>query len=72
MAPFTLLIYSLANPLSPQLVSDTSFPAPLNGTITTGFLSDMVVQGNTVLVPTSAFHFSGSLMPNSATSWPLT
>ena len=33
---------------------------PLNGTnYTTGFLSDMVVQGNTVLVPTSAFHFFG-------------
>ena len=61
VAPFTLLIYSLANPLSPQLVSDTSdFPDPLNGTnYTTGFLSDMVVQGNTVLVPTSAFYSFG-------------
>ena len=30
---FTMLIYSLANPLIPQLVSDTSdFPDPLNGT----------------------------------------
>ena len=61
VAPFTLLIYSLAKPLSPQLVSDTSdFPDPLNGTnYTTGFLSDMVVQGNTVLVPTSAFYSFG-------------
>ncbi len=61
VAPFALLIYSLAHPRSPQLVSDTSnFPRSLNGTnYTSGFLSDMVVQGNTVLVPTSAFHFFG-------------
>ncbi len=72
---FTLLIYSLANPLSPQLVSDTSdFPDPLNGTdYLTGFLSDMVVEGNTVLVPTSAYYSSGScLKPRWAMSWPST
>ncbi len=40
--PFTLLIYSLANPLSPSLVSETAFQY--------GYLSDMVVEGNTVLV----------------------
>ena len=61
VAPFKLLIYSLANPLSPQLVSSTaSFPNSLNGVAyTNGFLSDMVVQGNTVLVPTKAYFVFG-------------
>ncbi len=56
-----MLIYSLAEPLSPQLLSDTSdFPDPLNGTdYYTGFLNDMVVQGNTVLVPTTSYVFFG-------------
>ena len=40
--PFTLLVYSLANPLSPALISSTSFQY--------GFMDDMVVEGNTVLV----------------------
>jgi uncharacterized membrane protein len=39
-----LLIYSLADPLHPALVSHTL--------INYGFMSDLLVQGNTVLVPT--------------------
>ena len=63
VAPFKLLIYSLAEPLSPLLVSDTaSFPNPLNGVdYNSGFLSDMVVQGNTVLVPTKAYFSFGGI-----------
>jgi len=63
VAPFKLLIYSLTAPLSPHLVSNTaSFPDPLNGvTYNSGFLSDMVVQGNTVLVPTLAYYTFGGL-----------
>ncbi|HQU41768.1 MAG TPA: cadherin-like domain-containing protein, partial [Pirellulales bacterium] len=60
VAPFNLLLYSLADPLSPTLVSNTQFSTSLNGTAYNyGFLSDMVAQGNTVLIPSSAFHFFG-------------
>ena len=49
--PFTLLIYSLANPLSPSRVSTTTF--------NDGFLSDMVVEGDTVLVPVLSYDIFG-------------
>jgi large repetitive protein len=41
---FGLLLYSLANPLAPSLVSNTAIPY--------NFLDDMLVSGNTLLVPT--------------------
>jgi len=47
---FSLLIFSLADPLSPQLVSNTL--------INYQFMSDMLVEGNTVLVPTAGGNFS--------------
>jgi uncharacterized membrane protein len=47
---FTLLVYSIAaDPLNPQLVSSTAFDYE--------FLTDMLVQGNTVLVPTNGYTF---------------
>ena len=49
---FSLLIYSLADPLSPQLVSNTL--------IDYQFMSDMLVEGNTVLVPTAGGNFGPS------------
>ena len=52
--PFTLLIYSLANPLIPTLVSNTIFNY--------GFLSDMVVEGNTVLVPVLSYSLFGGFL----------
>ncbi len=52
--PFSLLIYSLADPLAPSLVSDTSFNY--------GFLSDMVVEGNTVLVPVESYFLFGGIV----------
>ena len=51
--PFTFLVFSLANPLSPTLVSETPFQY--------GFLSEMLVSGNTVLVPTDGFDLFGGL-----------
>ena len=49
---FTLLIYNLTDPLHPQLVSQT----PINYV----FISDLLIQGNTVLVPTTgADYFAG-------------
>jgi hypothetical protein len=42
---FTLLIYNLADPLHPQLVSQT----PINYI----FISDLLIHGNTILVPTT-------------------
>ena len=48
---FTLLVYSLANPLSPALVSTTVIPYE--------FISDMLVEGNTVLVTTAGYIYSG-------------
>ena len=49
---FTLLIYSLADPLHPQLVSQT----PIDYV----FISDLLIQGNTILVPTTgADYFAG-------------
>jgi len=60
VAPFTLLVYSLAAPLAPTLVSTTQFANSLSGTpFNSGFLNDMAVVGNTVLIPTTAFHFTG-------------
>jgi uncharacterized membrane protein len=51
---FTLLIYSLADPLNPTLLSHTP--------IDYSFLSELLVQGNTVLVPTyGAGYFAGFL-----------
>ena len=51
---FTLLVYSLANPLSPALVSTTVMPYQ--------FISDMIVEGNTVLVTTAGYSlFFGSI-----------
>ena len=49
---FSLLIYSLSSPLSPQLVSNTL--------IDYQYMSDMLVEGNTVLIPTGGANFSGS------------
>lgn len=46
---FTLLVYALANPLSPQLVSNTA--------IDYEFLKEMLVQGNSVLVPTGGVFY---------------
>jgi uncharacterized membrane protein len=46
---FKLLVYSLANPLSPSLVSTTLIPYQ--------FMSEMLVAGNTVLVPTEGYQF---------------
>ena len=40
---FNLLVYSLANPGSPQLLSNTTIPY--------AFPSDLVVQGNTAFIP---------------------
>jgi hypothetical protein len=45
---FTVLIYSMADPLSPTLVN-----GPTGTPITHVFSSDLLVQGNTILVPTS-------------------
>ncbi len=47
---FSLLIYSLANPLSPSLVSNTL--------IDYQYMSDLLVDGNTVLVPTDGGNYS--------------
>ncbi len=52
--PFTLLIFSLANPTSPSLVSDTPFNY--------GFLNDMVVEGDTVLVPVLSYSLFGGFL----------
>jgi hypothetical protein len=41
---FNLLVYSLSNPSSPQLLSNTAIPY--------AFPSDLVVQGNTAFIPT--------------------
>jgi uncharacterized membrane protein len=57
---FTLLIYALApdaqnpaaSPTNPQLVSSTPFPYER--------MADLLVQGNTVVVPTAAFVFDGN------------
>jgi hypothetical protein len=51
---FTLLVYSLANPLSPARVSST--------VINYQVMADMLVQGNTVLVPTAGYPFFGGLI----------
>ena len=40
---FNLLVFSLANPSSPQLLSNTTIPY--------AFTSDLVVQGNTAFIP---------------------
>ena len=42
-ASFNLLVYSLANPSSPQLLSNTTIPY--------AFPDDLVVQGNTAFIP---------------------
>jgi uncharacterized repeat protein (TIGR01451 family) len=47
---FTLLVYSLADPLHPALVSTTVIPYQ--------FLAEMLVHGNTVLVPTHGVYIS--------------
>ena len=51
--PFTILIFSLATPTSPSLVSETTFQ-------TNGFLSDMVVSsdGNTLLVSVYSYYLA--------------
>ena len=49
---FTLLIYSLANPLAPSLVSSTPFNEE--------FLSEMLVQGDTVICPHRLVLFSSA------------
>lgn len=46
---FTLLIYSLADPLNPTKVSSTVVPYQ--------FLQEMLVQGNTILVPTAGVSY---------------
>ncbi|MGA2259787.1 MAG: Ig-like domain repeat protein, partial [Thermoguttaceae bacterium] len=53
--PFTLLIYSLANPMSPSLVSETPFQS-------NGFLSDMAVAGNTLLVSVYSYFLFGGIV----------
>lgn len=45
-----LLVFSLADPQNPQLVSNTTIPYR--------FLADVLVQGNTVFMPTSGIYFS--------------
>ncbi len=51
---FKLLIYSLTNPLAPQLLSNTP--------IGYAFLKDMIIDGNTLLVPTGGYdYFAGTL-----------
>ena len=57
--PFTLLVYSLASPLSPALVSSTSFQY--------GFMDDMVVEGNTVLVSVADYQLLFGFEFNSQT-----
>ena len=49
---FTLLVYSLADPLNPSLVSQTAFPYE--------FAEDMLVSGDTILVPTIVYWSYGS------------
>ena len=49
---FTLLVYALANPTAPTLVSSTAFDYSV--------MADMLVQGNTILVPTQDYFFPAS------------
>ena len=49
---FTLLVYSLANPLAPAKVSDTLFNYQ--------FPSDLLIDGTTLLVPTQGLGFNGN------------
>ena len=51
---FTILVYSLTDPLNPALVNGPS-GTPINY----AFASDMIVGGTTLLVPTSGFFVSG-------------
>lgn len=51
-----LLVYSLANPRSPQLLSNTTVPYR--------FITDLLVQGSTALLPTGGITFS---LPGSIT-----
>src|SRR5262249_5555449 len=46
---FTILIYALSDPVHPTLVSTTP--------IHYAFITDMLVQGNTILVPTDGINF---------------
>jgi len=46
---FTLLFYSLTNPAAPTLVSKTAFDYE--------FMNDLVIDGPTLLVPTSGLYF---------------
>ena len=49
---FNLLVYSLTNPSSPQLLSKTTIPY--------AFSSDLVVQGNTAFIPTEGADNDGN------------
>ena len=49
---FNLLVYSLADPLTPTLVSNTTIPYE--------FLTDMFVLGNVALFPTETIGFLGA------------
>jgi uncharacterized membrane protein len=49
---FNLLVYALANPDSPQLLSNTAIPC--------AFPSDLVIQGTTALVPIEATSNDGN------------
>jgi uncharacterized membrane protein len=49
---FNLLVYSLADPLNPLLLSNTQFNY--------AFLSDMFISGTTAYVTTNGYSFSGS------------
>lgn len=49
---FNLLVYALSNPLHPQFVSSTTFNY--------NFPSNMLVQGNTVLIPTDGYNVDAS------------
>jgi uncharacterized membrane protein len=54
---FTMLVYSLADPRSPTLVN-----GPTGTRFNYAFMNDMLVQGNTVLVPTGGISaFLGSI-----------
>jgi uncharacterized membrane protein len=49
---FNLLVFSLANPSSPQLLSNTTIPY--------AFTSDLVVQGNTAFIPIEGISYNGN------------